>query len=42
MKTVLCKEGRYAVSSKRGKIAAMRKKLKTVGQRRGIDETKSF
>ena len=28
--------------SKRGNIAAERKRLKTVSQRRGIDETKSF
>ena len=28
--------------SKRGNIAAMRKGLKTVSQRRGVDKTKSF
>ena len=28
--------------SKRGNIAAMRKGLKTVRQRRGVDKTKSF
>ena len=28
--------------SKRGNIAAMRKRLKTVSQRRGVDKTKSF
>ena len=28
--------------SKRGNTAAMRERLKTVSQRRGIDETKSF
>ena len=28
--------------SKRGNITAMRERLKTVKQRRGIDETKSF
>ena len=28
--------------SKRGNIVAMRKRLKTVSQRRGVDETKSF
>ena len=28
--------------SKRGNIAAMRKRLKTVSQRRGGDETKNF
>ena len=28
--------------SKRGNIAAMRKRLKTVSQRRGADKTKSF
>ena len=28
--------------SKRGNIAAMRKTLKTVSQRRGVDKTKSF
>ena len=28
--------------SKRGNMAAMRKRLKTVIQRRGIDKTKSF
>ena len=27
---------------KRGNIAAMRKRLKTVSQRRGVDKTKSF
>ena len=41
--------GRHAVTtkiavkaSKRGNIAAMRKRLKTVSQRRGVDKTKSF
>ena len=28
--------------SKRGNIAAIRKRLKTVSQRRGVDKTKSF
>ena len=28
--------------SKRGNIAAMRKMLKTVSQRKGVDETKNF
>ena len=28
--------------NKRGNIAAMRKRLKTVSQRRGVDKTKSF
>ena len=28
--------------SKRGNIAAMRKRLKIVSQRRGVDKTKSF
>ena len=28
--------------SKRGNIAAMRKRLKTFSQRRGVDKTKSF
>ena len=28
--------------SKRGNIAAMRKRLKKVSQRKGVDETKSF
>ena len=28
--------------SKRGNIAAMRKRLKTVSQRRGVDKKKSF
>ena len=28
--------------SKRGNIVAMRKRLKTVSQRRGIDKTKTF
>ena len=28
--------------SKRGNIAEMRKRLKTVSQRRGVDKTKSF
>ena len=28
--------------SKRGNVAAMRKRLKTVSQRRGVDKTKSF
>ena len=28
--------------SKRGSIAEMRKRLKTVSQRRGLDKTKSF
>ena len=28
--------------SKRGNIAAMRQRLKTVSQRRGVDKTKSF
>ena len=27
---------------KRGNIAAMKKRLKTVSQRRGVDKTKSF
>ena len=47
-------KGRHAVSeirravsmkiaeSKRGNIAAMRNKLKTVSQRRGVDKTKRF
>ena len=33
---------KIAVVSKRGNIAAMRKRLKTVSQRRGDDKTKSF
>ena len=28
--------------SKRGNITAMRKRMKTVSQRRGVDKTKSF
>ena len=42
-------QGRHAVSmkiavkdSKRGNIAVMRKRLKTISQRSGVDETKSF
>ena len=48
----LREQGRHAVSeirmkiaikeSKRGNIAAMRKRLKTVSQRRGVDKMKSF
>ena len=31
-----------AKDSKKGNVAAMRERLKTVSQRRGVDETKSF
>ena len=33
---------KIAVENKRGNVAAMRKRLKTVSQRRGVDKTKSF